>query len=954
MTAPYRIKRSRSHWLLLLSLCLSLSAQAQRCDSLRADSLFARLGEAADLPDEALAQLGRETAAAFRCLGDFRYWAAAAKRTAQLQYDRLAYSSSSATLDQAIGDTPDSLPLIRAGLHLYQGHLLGEMGLFADAASAYEQAHALNETAGKEPTPTEACYLYKPLGNAYTRLGSHEEAHIFLHKALSILQGDPNQRALVRNDIAILLRNQGRDAEADDTLRLALSDNTIGGETRALLESTQAVLYTEQGDPAAAAVIASAALKRIPSSSVYYPEILAIRAGAWGEMGRIAAAGQGYRQAIEAVALQQYKQPLQRLEQTPLLKPDRVIGKLYGEWGTLLIDHDPVQALACFDAGLRWVLPGFDAADPLPADSLFFAENTVAELLQGKAAALAAAAPRDLAQLARALAHYRAALAATTRLLDVQLYQADQQALGVWRYEISGEAVALAFARWEQTGDTLHLWEAFELAESSKAGLLAVRMQMLHDAQQRPAGLRAEEQRLRRDIALVERRLLALQEQGATAEVRLAAQEQLRALRLAYDARFALRTAAAPGLAFDRASLRARLGPDESLLSYRLADGQLFAFVLRRDLLAGRRLPLATDPDTAVAALLDALYLPFACDEAATMAQRRQAQRDADSLGHLLYRDWVAPLLPWLSDRWVLLPDGPLGKLPFQALLREPVGLSTPYMDKPYLIRRYDIGYAYSAGTWLSLCEPAPHTGRKTLLAIAPRYETTLSDVPANLRDDLGPLLHNEPEARTVQQQLGGDLLVAGDATLANFLRLAGTYQIIHFAGHGVLDTERPEASFLAFTAEEAEAAAGYLRRFDLYSLDLQADLVVLSACQTGLGTWIPGEGIGSLAWSFVQAGACSVVATLWSIDDKASGELMQRFYMGLKQGLPKQTALREAQLALLDCDRAPYYWAAYIQTGDGQALEMSAPVPWYLWVLGGLLVLALLGWGWKKMRPAK
>jgi CHAT domain-containing protein len=147
-------------------------------------------------------------------------------------------------------------------------------------------------------------------------------------------------------------------------------------------------------------------------------------------------------------------------------------------------------------------------------------------------------------------------------------------------------------------------------------------------------------------------------------------------------------------------------------------------------------------------------------------------------------------------------------------------------------------------------------------------------------------------------------------------------YRIVHFATHGLLNSAQPELSGLIFSLvdESGKAQDGFLRLHEIFNLKLKADLVVLSACQTGLGKEVKGEGLIGLTRGFMYAGAPRVVASLWQVDDLATAELMKRFYRGmLKEGKRPAEALRAAQLEMSKQKRwaAPYYWAGFTLQGE-------------------------------------
>jgi CHAT domain-containing protein len=147
-------------------------------------------------------------------------------------------------------------------------------------------------------------------------------------------------------------------------------------------------------------------------------------------------------------------------------------------------------------------------------------------------------------------------------------------------------------------------------------------------------------------------------------------------------------------------------------------------------------------------------------------------------------------------------------------------------------------------------------------------------------------------------------------------------YRVVHFATHGLSDNRRPEFSglVLSLVDEQGRPQNGFLDLQDIYNLNLPSELVVLSACETGLGKDIQGEGIVGLTRGFMYAGATRVLASLWNVDDVATKELMEKFYRAMEQeGMRPAAALRTAQIAMLKQQRwrNPYYWATFQIQGE-------------------------------------
>jgi CHAT domain-containing protein len=150
-----------------------------------------------------------------------------------------------------------------------------------------------------------------------------------------------------------------------------------------------------------------------------------------------------------------------------------------------------------------------------------------------------------------------------------------------------------------------------------------------------------------------------------------------------------------------------------------------------------------------------------------------------------------------------------------------------------------------------------------------------------------------------------------------------GEYRIVHFATHGLLNSRHPELSgiVLSLVNERGEPVDGFLRLNEVYNLKLPADLIVLSACRTALGTDIKGEGLVGLTRGFMYAGSPRIAASLWKVDDAAAADLMKRFYEAMlgKDHLRPAAALRQAQIEMWKQRRwqSAYYWAAFVLQGE-------------------------------------
>ena len=394
-------------------------------------------------------------------------------------------------------------------------------------------------------------------------------------------------------------------------------------------------------------------------------------------------------------------------------------------------------------------------------------------------------------------------------------------------------------------------------------------------------------------------------------------------------------------------AIRGLLDEQTALLEYTLGQEQSFLFVVTRDSITSFRLPKAAEISHLVEELRAALKSPgrreFNC-------YRRAAER--------LYQMLIAPASEALTGKQKLLiaPDGPLYYLPFEALLVKgsEAGSQADARELDYLLKHWAISYVPSASVLASLrrnIRPAADPSAKQFLAFAdPIYragtQTELGragqksalDAKTNntvaqpvrgifdgeARWELTRLAESQREvaeiARLYQPEqvalyLGSDAKeenVKGNSALTTARR-------IHFATHGLLSELKPQYSGLVLTLDGDVREDGLLQVYEIFNLKLQAELVVLSACQTGLGKEMRGEGVIGLTRAFLYAGVPSVAVSLWQVADHSTAELMVKFYRQLDCATDKAEALRQAKLEMMQNPRYghPYYWAPFVLVGE-------------------------------------
>ena len=297
-----------------------------------------------------------------------------------------------------------------------------------------------------------------------------------------------------------------------------------------------------------------------------------------------------------------------------------------------------------------------------------------------------------------------------------------------------------------------------------------------------------------------------------------------------------------------------------------------------------------------------------------------------------LYDILVGPFAEELSepiDTLIIVPDGSLTFLPFDTLLSP-----TPGRER-HLLERYRIFSVPSATVLRELTRPSTGRGSAGTLAVAGPGAGTgaassrlspLANQARRIYDeqglDLKALPHVASEARHVLEIAGppGQLLSGAGATEEAFRAMPlAQYRVLHFATHGLLSERAPERSALVLLPGPSGEQDGYLQAREIAQLHLGAELVVLSACRSSRGRLLAGEGAEGLARAFLQAGARSVVASLWDVEDAPTEALMSSFYRHLAAGEAKADALRAAKLERIGQDPSSVrHWAAFVLFGDG------------------------------------
>lgn len=345
---------------------------------------------------------------------------------------------------------------------------------------------------------------------------------------------------------------------------------------------------------------------------------------------------------------------------------------------------------------------------------------------------------------------------------------------------------------------------------------------------------------------------------------------------------------------------------DLAYLEYVVMGDKVGLFILKRN-------------DVSADHELKYVNLPISADELRRKASEfhsalAERQPDYASLGRELYRLLIEPVANELESikTVCIIPDEFLWTMPFQALITR---------RGNYLIQHYSVFYApsFSVLTEMTLRRQQQNS-KQSLIAFA----NPVIDGKGKLKQDLHPLPETETEVAAVATAVRTHMkkiFVGREAAEKTFKALAPQYATIHLATHGALDNGEPLNSYVLLTkTKEDTENDGLLHAHEIIDLQLDADLAVLSACETGTGRISPGEGVIGMSWAFLVAGARSVVVSQWRVNSASTSQLMKNLYQELARqnnlkGLNKPQALRETSLRLMRTRRYrhPFYWAGFV-----------------------------------------
>lgn len=676
------------------------------------------------------------------------------------------------------------------------------------------------------------------------------------------------------------------------------------------------------------------------------------------------------------------------LEENEWVPPSRTkIAYAHMAMGDVLIYLEKYElAIYHFHKALLAYTTDFKTEDVVenPDDTNEFSNMNVLGMVQTKGTCFEKLAKREprkkIAYLKLAHNAFLSASKVSDKLRTVYFDDASRIKLSQRTYENFSKIVATGYELFELTGDTIYLNAAFLASEKAKAPLLQESFASASAiaSEKVPLKVLQTKQILERELAYYKGALLQESNLARKSEDErvnwlkkniFQLKQELEDWENNFNQNFPdyyLKKQPQIQIHPDEAKQFLRQG--EALVEFFFDKEVVYIFYISARSLSMKQIHLPTDFESQVSRLKKSINdLDSVQDSVLSYYQ------SYTSTAFHLYQSLLAPLLSTESgiNKLLIIPDGILYEIPFEALLTDTIqGPGVDYTILPYLIKQYQIRYAPSTSSLLTIMRRKGGPKETRCLAIAPSGNDQVVDQNRGdletLRSEGVGLIGAQKEVQAISKLgIPGEYYFGNYATEKRFKALAPKFNLLHLALHGHANPEEPLMSNLQFNTGIDSVEDNVLYAHELSEISLDANLVVLSACETGVGRYETGEGNLSLGWFFIANGADAVVTTLWEVEDKSSADLIEEYYRNLVRFLPNAEALHLAKLSMLEKADSrsahPYYWAGYVANGVSEPLRFSPTSSdsdnrsLWLVTLAGLIVLSFFAFRFRRsILPAK
>ena len=761
----------------------------------------------------------------------------------------------------------------------------------------------------------EAAHTLSHLGIVYMSLGKYSQAQEHLHRALAIRQSASKIAeewiAASYNDLGLVYSQTDKDKALDYFEQAEKMYTALYGSQHpkiAIASINTGIVYRDLGFFGDAVNNFEQALK---IWEAVYPQPHPAKALACYNLG------QTYLKLKDnRAAMAYYERALAMYEQCYGPRHPEITSVLNATGNLQVAESMFDEALASYQKSLQANVRDFHATDPgaNPGLKNYYSGTRLLHTLMFKAQAFEARYRRrslkfsDLNEALRILTKCDSLI---DMLRHQTAHESDKLTLGAMASEVFSDGVRIAWeAGLNAVRKSSYFEKAFYFAEKSKGAVL---LESISDTDAKsfagiPEDLLEEEKEIKSALTLNAQKL----SQKPSAEEEAVLRENTFNLTRRYDAfvrKLELEYSEYYNLKFNTGipsipQIQNLLSDKTALISYSIDEknNHLYIFLIRKDHFRVWQRPLTVDFNKYLTGLRNSLYFV----EINTYRET----------AYLLARTLV-PSLPASITNLVIIPAGKLSLIPFETLLLDNPEKISDYRSLPYLITKYNVRYEFSAGLLFQKAKEKTKSSAASIFLCAP------VNFPGQLH--LGELPGTEKEVKEISALFSDKNFTASsytreqaDEDLIKNARLKD-YRFLHFATHGVVDESNPDLSRI-FLQPGTNGEDGDLFAGEIYNLELDASLVTLSACQTGLGKIFRGEGVIGLSRALAYAGARNIIVSFWNVADESTALLMKDFYRNLLDDASPNYSedLRQAKMKLLRNEKyaAPFYWAPFVLIG--------------------------------------
>lgn len=759
-----------------------------------------------------------------------------------------------------------------------------QFGLYFDAIRSYEKALSLFQS--HQLTNYDIVeYCLKPLGNLYTLTGDYTSAEntIKQYLFLAIKNNNTEQKTSAVINLAAVYKSIGKSEEAIDLLESQPVDK-LSPEKKSLLLSLLGENYLLLGEYENSKKALEKAESILPDFVVYKNLALV------------------YRKQRNYPKAEEY---IKKAKSSLIGTSRRDISQVYLEEAKLFLDQKKIIASQnAVRAIFKELIPGYNSKNILPKEKNLYPETLLIDALE-----VLAQTYTEQKNYFKAIDCYQLTFAIDSRFSTVFFYE-ETSLLHTSNIRNRVEkAIGIYEQLFHKTNDRQYLEQAFKLQETTKSKALKN-----YIALTKKSGSKKQKEILYK-IHELSAIITKEQEKGENANLEVInntlslQNEKIAELKKTFGKNGMELTSE-----FDMDRLYVKLKNDDiTLTSYFYGKDTIYIFDI-----ASNGIRLKSFPNSPKNKKTITDYLDYFTEASAISDHVSGYQKQSFALYKLLALEKIK------TGKHLIIPDGLLCFVSFESLLTK-ASQSTDFSKLPYLMKDEIISYETSADFYLN--RENRHLKEASVLGVFPVFENSSRSLVFSLE-----------EMKAIKELFPGAYLEKSEATYAHFIKESKKHPILHLSTHASSGTVDVPATISFYNQDIVYS--------DLYSLDIHPDLVVLSACETGIGKLYRGEGAISIARGFQNAGAENLLFSLWKVNDFTTSLLMKNFYTHYKKGNSYSIANHKAKMKFLN-DKAipngkksPYYWSALVFYGE--VSEDTSCNYWYLFG-GALIILSCL-----------